>query len=347
MGTTITILLGSLGGVQSKKRVSMSHLIFNVVTGVVAFSSIHALVWFTKLFFDINSNSVLGLALFHTLFNTLGVIIFFPFVGLLAHLLIRLYPDYKAILTVYINNTPTEVTDAATAALRKEISHLLEECQLYNLRALKIDEKLVFDHDPPFEKNLKKKFTLDSLYENIKLLHAEIFAFYSRLQKQKLEEAEAKELERVIYASRNIMNSIKNFKGIRHNMEEFDASENSYLNSQYKLFRKRLLGLYHDMNRILQLGNKEEQYQELLKIFVRVEESDKRFINETMNAISEKQIQEMEIASLLLVNRLFTQACRLQVFGIKDLLLSHDQINDFDRAMDMKAIMEQEKAKTR
>jgi phosphate:Na+ symporter len=347
VGTTITVLLGSLGGVQSKKRVGMSHLIFNVITGVVAFLGIHGLVWFIKLFFAIDSNSVMGLALFHTLFNTLGVILFFPFVGLLARLLVKLYPDHKAILTVYINNTPTEVTDAATAALRKEISHLLEECQLYNLRALKIDEKLVFDHDLPFEKNLKKKFALDSLYENIKLLHAEIFAFYCRLQKQKLEEAEAKELERVIYASRNIMNSIKNFKGIRHNMEEFDASENSFLNSQYKLFRKRLLGLYHDVNGILHVENKEEQYRELLKTFVRIEESDKRFINETMNAISEKQIQEMEIASLLLVNRLFTQACRLQVFGMKDLFLSHEQINDFDRAMDMKAIMEEEKAKAR
>jgi len=81
------------------------------------------------------------------------------------------------------------------------------------LRLLKIDEKLVLDNDTPFEKNLKRKFTLDDLYGNIKLLHAEIFTYYSQIQSQKLNEPEAKELERLIYASRNIMNALKNFKG--------------------------------------------------------------------------------------------------------------------------------------
>ena len=347
VGTTITVLLGSIGGAQSKKRVALSHLIFNVVTGVIAFLSIQGLVGFIKLFLDINSNSVIGLALFHTLFNIIGVILFFPFVGLLARTLIKLYRDYKPMLTVYINNTPTEVPDAATAALKKEINHLLQECQLYNLRLLKIDEKLVFDQDSPFEKHKKKKFAIDHLYENIKLLHAEIFAFYSRLQNQKLEESEAKELERMIYASRNIMNSIKNFKGIRHNMDEFEGSENSFLNLQYALFRKRLVELYHNMNRILHLKEKEEQYRTLLTTFVHIEQADNRFIRETMTAVSEKQIQEMEISSLLLVNRLFTQACRMQIFSMKDLLLSQEQINDFDRALDMKEIMDEERVKSR
>jgi len=347
VGTTITVLLGSIGGTPAKKRVAMSHLLFNVVTGVVAFLTLHGLVRFIQLFFDILSNSVVGLALFHTLFNIIGVILFFPFVGLLARLLLKLYPDRKTVLTVYLANTPTEVTDAATAAMKKEVHHLLQECQLYNLRLLHIDEKLVFDQDSFFEKIKKKKISLIELYENIKLLHAEIFAFYSRLQAQRLEENEAKENERVVFASRNIMNSIKNFKGIQHDLEEFDAAGNSYLNAQYKLFRKRLLEIYHDMNRIQRLDNREEQYRTLLQTFLHIEEVDTHFIRETMNAVSAGHIHKMEIASLLLVNRLFTQACRMQVFSMKDLLLTPEQINNFDRALDMKEIMEEEKAKAR
>jgi phosphate:Na+ symporter len=346
VGTTITVLLGSIGGTPTKKRVAISHLVFNVLTGVIAILGIAILVRIVNLVIDIQTNSVMGLALFHTLFNVLGVILFFPFIGLLSRYLIKLYPERKAILTVYIDKTPTQVADAATEALKKEIHHLLEECQLYNLRSLRIDEKLVFDHDLPFETNLKKRFSHDDLYENIKLLHAEIFAYYSRMQSQKLEENEAKELERVIFASRNIMNSIKNFKGIRHNMEEFDGSENVYLNTQYKLFRRRLVEIYHDMNRIRELETKEEQYRELLRTFIHLEETDKKFIRETMDAVSEHKIQDMEIASLLLVNRLFTQACRLEVFGMKDLLLTPKQIHDFDRAMDLKDIMDEEKAKS-
>lgn len=346
VGTTITVLLGSIGGVPAKKRVALSHLTFNVITGLFAFLCIPALVWLINIFLDVQSNSLMGLALFHTLFNVFGVILFFPFVGLLSRILVKLYPDYRPILTVYIDKTPTEVPDAATDALRKEIFHLLQESQLYNLRLLRIDEKLVFDNDTPFEKHLKRKFSLDDLYENIKRLHAEIFTYYSQIQSQKLNEPEAKELERLIYASRNIMNALKNFKGIRHNMDEFDGSDNLYLNSQYKLFRKRLLELYHNMSRIIQSGNKEEQYRSLLTAFMHIKEADDLFITNISKAVSRRNIQEIEIASLLLVNRLFTQSCRMQIYCMKDLLLSQEQINNFDRAMDMKEFMNPEYMKS-
>ncbi|KPK28539.1 MAG: sodium:phosphate symporter [Desulfobacterales bacterium SG8_35_2] len=345
VGTTITVILGSLGGIPAKKRVAFSHLVFNIITGVVAFLSIQGLVWLISHFIDIQRNDVMGLALFHTIFNIIGVILFFPFIGLLAKLLYRMFPDYKAILTVFINNTPTEVIEAATSALRKEILHLLQECQLYGLRLLNIDRHLVFDEDLPLEKSSRKKLSFESLYENIKLLHAEIFAYYSKLQSQKLEEAEASELERMIFASRNIMNSIKNFKGIRHDLDEFEVSGNVYLNSQYKTFRKRLLKVYHDMGGILGQESKEEQYHSLLKTFVKIEEADKLCVNDTLKAVSGGTIQELEISSMLLVNRLFTQSCRLQIFSLKDLLLSQEQINNFDRALDMKEILEEEKGK--
>ncbi len=141
------------------------------------------------------------------------------------------------------------------------------------------------------------------------------------------------------------MNSIKNFKGILVDLEEFDAAENMYLNNQYKLFRKRLLELYQAMNPLADLESQEEQYREILKVFLHIEEEDKSFIRKTMDAVSDNQIQGVEISSLLLVNRLFTQGCRLQVFAIKDLLLSNEQINDFDRALDMKELIEEEKAR--
>jgi phosphate:Na+ symporter len=343
IGTTITVLLGAIGGVPAKKRVGLCHLIFNVITGAVAFLMLPALLRIIAVFVDLGSDSLMGLALFHTIFNILGVFIFFPFLGLLPQLLMKVYPDFKTILTVYLDQTPPEITDAATAALRKEIGHLLQECQLYSLRLLRIDEKLVFDVDLPFEIHRKRRYILDELYENIKLLYAEIFTFYSKIQAHKLVETEVKELERLIYASRNLMNSLKNFKGIRQNMDEFDGSDNEYLNTQYKLFRKRLVELYHNMGRIINMEDKEEQYRSLLNSFAQIEEADNRFIKNTLNAVAEQKIHEMEIASLLLVNRLFTQSCRMQIYGMKDLLLSQEQVNNFDHAMDLKEVVEDEK----
>jgi phosphate:Na+ symporter len=338
IGTTITVLLGAIGGVQAKKRVGLSHLVFNVVTGVVAFIGLPALLWTVACFVDINSDGLIGLALFHTLFNLLGVLIFFPFLGLLSQLLVKIYPDYKTILTVCLHQTPPEVTDAATAALKKEIGHLLRECQLYNLRLLRIDETLVFDSDLPFESNKKKKQTLDQLYENIKMLHAEIITFYSKMQTLKLDEAEVRDLERLIYASRNIMNAMKNFKGIRHNMDDFDSSDNAYLNGQYKMFSRRLVELYLNMEHITGMTSMENRYRSLLTAFEQIEAGDNACIKNALNAVTENKIQEMEIASLLLVNRLFTQSCRMQIYAMKDLLLSHEHAGNFDRAMDSRVL---------
>lgn len=345
IGSTVTVLLGSIGGTQPKKRMSASHLIFNVITGIVAFAALQPLSWLVSHFIDTTANSVMALALFHTLFNVIGVVLFFPFIDILARYLVKFFPDRKEILTVFLGNTPTQVPEAATASLRNEILHLFEECQLYNLRSFKIDEKLVFDHPLPFERNTSKRFLLEDQYDNVKLLHSEIFEFYAKLLNEKQEGTEAKELERIIFASRNIMNSIKNIKSVRHNLEEFDASDDDHLNNQYKSFRRRLMELYHDINRFRELDNKQEQYKELLRSIVHMEQADKSFIQETLRMTASGAIKEINIATLLMVNRLFNQACRLQIFALKDLLLAQEQIHDFDHALEMKSFLDEEKAK--
>lgn len=345
IGTTVTVLLAAIGGIQSQKRVSASHLIFNMATAVVAFIGLQPLIWLVSRFFDPATNGIMALALFHTLFNVLGALLFLPFIGMLSRLLERTFPERKEILTIYLGNTPTEVPDAATTALRQEILHLLEECQLYTLRAMGIDERLVFDQVLPFEKKALKRLPLDDLYDTVKLLHGEIFEFYARLLAEKLDKKESRELERLIFASRNIMNAIKNIKGIRHNLEEFDAADNAFLNSQYRWFRRRLMELYHDINRIRQLAGGSECYRELLRSFVHLEQADKRFIKENMATAASGTMKELDIASLLMVNRLFNQACRLQIFAIKDLLLSDTQIHDFDHALETKEFLDEEQAK--
>lgn len=345
IGTTITVLLGAIGGIQSKKRVSVSHLIFNVSTGIIAFAALKPLIWLVGRFFDPAAGGVMALALFHTLFNLLGVLLFLPFIGMLSRFLIKSFPDHKEILTVYLENTPTEVPEAASDSLRQEILHLLDECQLYNLRSLRIDDRLVFDHALPFEKRLQKKLAVTDLYDKVKQLHGEIFEFYARLLNEKLEEAEAKELERMIFASRNIMNSIKNIKGVHHNLEEFEGADSEVLNHQYKAFRRRLMELSHDINRIRDLDSRQERYRELLRTIVHLEQADNRFIKETMRSAAASAIREIDIASLLMVNRLFNQSCRLQIFALKDLLLSQEQIHDFDHTLEMKDFLDEEKAR--
>ncbi|MEN8198464.1 MAG: Na/Pi symporter [Thermodesulfobacteriota bacterium] len=346
VGTTVTVLLGSIGAIQSKKRVSLSHLIFNLVTGILAFSALQPLSWLVSQVFDTSTDGVLALALFHTLFNTIGVLVFFPFIGVLTRFLKRTFPDRKEMLTRYLQSTPTEVTEAATDSLRQEILHLFQECQVYTLRTFRIDDRLVFDHSLHFEKILGRHFARPLFYEKVKQLHGEIIEFYSKLLNAQLEEDEARELERMIYASRNIMNSIKNIKGLRHDLEEFDNSYNEEVHRQYKVFRRRLIDIYSEINQFWEAGTAEERYHNLLKSVVHIEQKDKRFIQTVMKLSAEGGINELEIASLLMANRLFSQSCRLQIYALKDLLLTENEIHEFDHAMDLKELLDEEQAPT-
>ena len=97
------------------------------------------------------------------------------------------------------------------------------------------------------------------------------------------------------------------------------------------------------METIQTQDSREEQYNSMLKAFVMIEEADKLCIKNTLQAVADGRIMDLEISSMLLTNRLFTQACRLELFSLKDLLLTQEQINNFDRALDMKEILEEEK----
>ncbi len=83
VGTTITAVLGSLSSNIAGKRLAGAHLIFNVVTGVVALAFIFPLARLVNVLSDFVNISptdyTLKLAMFHTIFNVLGVVIMIPF----------------------------------------------------------------------------------------------------------------------------------------------------------------------------------------------------------------------------------------------------------------------------
>ncbi|MBU3953104.1 MAG: Na/Pi symporter, partial [Proteobacteria bacterium] len=91
IGTTATVLLGAIGGSPPKKRVAASHLVFNLVTGIIAFAALPAMVMVVKIFIDVTTNGPVGLALFHTIFNITGVLIFLPIVKVMTLFLVKLF----------------------------------------------------------------------------------------------------------------------------------------------------------------------------------------------------------------------------------------------------------------
>lgn len=90
VGTTITALLVVLGATASAKRVAAAHIAFNLITGVVAFAVLPLLLKFLELvqtLLGLSAGPATELALFHTVFNILGVLLLWPLTGHLARFL--------------------------------------------------------------------------------------------------------------------------------------------------------------------------------------------------------------------------------------------------------------------
>ena len=103
VGTTVTAVLGALNANAAGRRLAGAHFIFNVATGLIAIVAIAPL----RATVDAISNGVgiaaddwtLKLAVFHTVFNLVGVVVMVPFIGRLQEFLERKIPERKADLT--------------------------------------------------------------------------------------------------------------------------------------------------------------------------------------------------------------------------------------------------------
>jgi phosphate:Na+ symporter len=102
IGTTITAYLASIGTSTTAKRAAWAHIIFNVVGSVIALVFFHPLLEFVNWITPGNIYKLSGtalstqlplfLAMFHSVFNFINTVLFFPFVRQYAAFIKRLVP---------------------------------------------------------------------------------------------------------------------------------------------------------------------------------------------------------------------------------------------------------------
>jgi phosphate:Na+ symporter len=81
VGTTSTALLSVIGATPNAKRVAAAHIAFNVFTGAVALAMLPFILFLldrSRDLLGLESEPAAGLALFHTVFNLLGVALLVP-----------------------------------------------------------------------------------------------------------------------------------------------------------------------------------------------------------------------------------------------------------------------------
>lgn len=129
VGTTTTAAIAVIGATVNAKRVAAMHLVFNLGTGLVAFMLLPALVGSIlhlrqAMHLDLDPVSVL--ALFHSVFNVLGVLLIGPITGRLVTFIKQKFrsSEEDAARLQYLDDTIIATPPLAVGALVQETARI-------------------------------------------------------------------------------------------------------------------------------------------------------------------------------------------------------------------------------
>ncbi len=246
VGTTVTAILGAIGGSPDKKRTAIAHLFFNVSTGLVALAALPWLITLTSMALA-GADAVIRIALFHTIFNVLGVVLWYPFIGLLANWLKRFFKHEQAHATKYIHNVSPQLPDVALAAIVNEIGHLVEEVENFSLLAVNVPPVKVLEENEPIDKLLDRydenmDLAYTRQYAHIRRIEGEILRFVAEASAQKGDDVWHEKLQKAARATTYQATAAKAIKDMLHDLDRwYDAETNeerAFLkNLRYQIIR--------------------------------------------------------------------------------------------------------------
>ncbi len=128
VGSTFMVVLASLGATAAAKRLAMVHVCFNVLTACVAFLLLSPLWWITSTLAGTLQQNTLAaqLAVFHTLFNVLGLLLMWPLADYLLKWVEGLFHEREVATAKlqYLDETVMAVPEMGVAALTSELQRV-------------------------------------------------------------------------------------------------------------------------------------------------------------------------------------------------------------------------------
>lgn len=138
VGTTSTAILASLGATPNAKRLALAQVLFNVATALVALLLLPVMFYvvsYLQRVLSLSPNIGVSLALFHTVFNCLGVALAIPLNDRLVQLLNKFFVSKSESLATprHIDNTivgtPSLAVNALVLELQRAARHIGENAR--------------------------------------------------------------------------------------------------------------------------------------------------------------------------------------------------------------------------
>ncbi len=130
VGTTSTAAFAVIGATANARRVAAAHVVFNFVTGIVALLLLPVMLLIVRVtggVLGLEDMPAVSLALFHTVFNVLGVVLMWPFTTRLTQALLGRFTTQAERLSrlQYLDANILEAPALALEALNLELARTL------------------------------------------------------------------------------------------------------------------------------------------------------------------------------------------------------------------------------
>lgn len=223
MGTTSTLLLGSIGGTADKKRLAIANVIFNSTTGIIIFLFLEQLVDGVYAFFNM-TDPLMELVLLNTLLNLAVILLFLPFLGAFQNFLKKRFKSAEpAGETLYIKNISTEFPTVALKAIKDELAQMYIYVQDFIHHNFALGSTAVTSSG--WKSIFQTAININEKYDKIKRIEDELTGFYALLQEQNLDTNEAEELTSSMLSLRSMVYGAKDIKDVAHNITYMTESE--------------------------------------------------------------------------------------------------------------------------
>lgn len=312
LGSSITTGIGALNASIDGKRLAVAHIAFNLITALVAIIFYKPILGIVNTIADSVGieNINLKIAIFHTLFNCLGIALMLPVLKKFVYYLIKFISKRKSgdlDSPIYLDSSKIDFANASLDAIRNETKHLYDNALGIIARSIGFDRSSIRSFEPIHNllKNkaiLKDEIDVDSLYESkIKLLSNAIMEFTTSAKTHMGKEEQMKEVFSLQIASKSIVDATKQMRLVQKNLQKYSLSKNEILSQEYNKMRGTLASLLRSIEE-LRITDQEDNTQivkKIAKFKASFNYDDLDILNKIDSLISQKSISIAEGTSMI------------------------------------------------
>lgn len=331
IGTTITAILGSLTSNINGKRLALSDVLFKSTTWLLFIVFLPLISQFVDILWNIlwiaSDNYTLKLALFHTLFNVIWIIIVVPFMDTLIKIVSSIFSEQSQTYTdkpIYLNKSVLDFPDTALISLIKETKNLYNKSidVILNSFGLSLDDILSKSKSELIKKiELLETEEIEKLYNSrIKNLYSEIIDFITNAQALNAKKY-YNNFYRIKTINIKIVENVKHLIDLQKNLIKYTKSSNTIIKDEYLKIIFDIINLITQVNELTSIKDEKEKLILISKLELNIGKNDSK-TNINIDNLIRGHLITNQMASSLINDSHFKNSIFKNLFDISQLIFN-------------------------